>query len=126
MDSGFSTFWKKGCRAVIEPDLSCHSAWLFVSFSISGWTQRSTFLVFLDGHFLLAEFIQFLLFYFRIMKWISQNWWILFIKFGNDNIVEQDNYLWLYQICIFGEFGMVSALYEDRNQDWRWNMNRRK
>jgi hypothetical protein len=26
MDSGFSTFWKKGCRAVIEPDLSCHSA----------------------------------------------------------------------------------------------------
>jgi len=26
MDSGFGTFWKKGCRAVIEPDLSCHSA----------------------------------------------------------------------------------------------------
>ena len=46
------------------------------------------------------------------MKLISQNWWIFFIKFGDDDTVEQDNYLWLYQICLSEKFGMVSALYE--------------
>ena len=49
---------------------------------------------------------------YEIMKLISQDWWIFFIKFGDDNIVDQYNYLWLYQICLSEKFGMVSALYE--------------